>query len=138
MCRSRRLIHFVIGAGQVGVETGENTVQLLDFGIRGGVLELLGRLRDLVLDGRAPLRRVVGNRDVVVRRVIDCRKRFVLVGGSLNGLAAGRLEADAHGGVDARIIVGQRVVAVGDWQPDFRGSSPGSRLCKSAFKGGHH
>jgi len=52
-------------------------------------LELLGGLRDLVLDGRAPLRRVVGYRDIVVRRAIDCRKRFVLVGGPLDGWPPG-------------------------------------------------
>ena len=92
----RRLIDLVVGAGQVAVQAGEDAMQLLHLGIRGGVLELLGRLRDLVLDGRAPLRRVVGDRDSNCSAVlIDGRKRFVLVGGPLDGLAAGRLEAGA-------------------------------------------
>ena len=65
----RRLIHLVIGAGKVAVQTGENAMQLLHLGIGRGVLKLLGGLRDLVLDGRAPLRRVVGDRDIIVRGV---------------------------------------------------------------------
>ena len=95
------LIHLGVGAGQIAVQAGENAMQLLHLGIGRRVLELLGGLRDLVLDGRAPLRRVVGDRDIVVRRVIYRCKRFVLVGGPLDGLAAGCLEADAHRGVDA-------------------------------------
>lgn len=77
-------------------------MQLLHLGIGRRILELLGGLRDLVLDGRAPLGRVVGDRDVVVRRVVNRCKQFVLVGGSLDGLASGCLEAGTHRGVENR------------------------------------
>jgi len=91
----RRLIDLVIGAGQVAIQAGEDAMQLLHLGIRGRVLELLGRLRNLVLDGRAPLRRVVRHADIIAGGVDDGRKRFVLVGGPLDGLAARCLEAGA-------------------------------------------
>ena len=56
----RGLIHLVIRAGKVAVQAGENAMQLLHLGIGRGVLKLLGGLGDLILDGRTPLRRVVG------------------------------------------------------------------------------
>jgi len=105
-------------------------VQLLNLGIRAGALELLGGLRNLVFDGLAPLRRVVGHGNIVAGRIDDGRERLVLGGGPLDGLAAGRLEAGAHGGVDARIIKRQRDVAVG----------VGDDLCRrrTSSRGGRH
>ena len=76
-------------------------MQFLNLGIRGCVLELLGGLRDFVLDGRTPFRRVVGDRDVVARRIDDGRKRFVLIGGPLNRSGRPASEAGTHCGVDA-------------------------------------
>ena len=116
----RGLIDFVIGAGQIAIQTGENAVQLLHLGIGGGVLKLLGRLRDFVLDGRAPLRRVVRHTDIIAGGIDDGRKRFVLVCGPLDGLTPGRLETGAHRGIEAGVIVGQRGAAVGGGDQVFQ------------------
>ena len=87
-------------AGQVAVQARQDTLQLLHLSIRAGVLQLLGGLGDLIFDGRAPLRRVVGHRDIVVRRIIDGREWFILVGGTLDGLSARSLEAGADRGIE--------------------------------------
>jgi len=112
-CAEAALVHFIVSAGQVGVETSKDAMQLLHLGIGRRILELLGGLRDLILDGRAPLDRVVGHYDIVACGVDDGRKRFVLVRWPLNGLAAGCLEAGAHCGVDAIVIEGQRSITTG-------------------------
>ena len=121
-CGGRGLIDFIIGAGKVAVQAGKDTVQFLNLSIRHRVLKLLGRLRDCILEGRASLRRVVGNRDKVTRRIDDGRKRFVLVDWPLDSLAARRLEAGSHVGVDPGVVKGQCDSCRRHWIRDFRGS----------------